>query len=471
MHPRILATAALATAMACSSDPVSGPGAPATLAVVSGGTNATGRVILESADRFDTVVVRITDAQGRAVPDIPVTWTIDDPDGAVVPLDASSDAEGRVRAEWRLSGAPGTWKARALAGALAPAEASFTVTSWSVKHAIVVLGTTCVQSHDDRLWCRDSDAAPFVQQLGGGTIRALDASASSVVSFRRICVIDAAGVIRCAGLGAAPLDFVAVPGQSTSFTTLAMAGMGGTNCALDSAGGAWCWGEGFGGLLGDGVSGPGLRAEVAPIAVPGGTRVVDVAIDNENGCALADDGIPWCWGRASYGVLGTAGGPSNPTPQPVTLPAALISVETTLAGGTACGMAADRRVICWGNGIGDGGSAPSGAPRILAGAADAITFSSMPDGFLAIRTKGELMGWGNFYWGHQEGPGAPGSLPRGEAIRARALYRGLGLEGRTCIDDAAGKGTVCAPTRDLVPTTQSAVPLLWTGFVKPVGAN
>jgi hypothetical protein len=471
MHPRVLAVAALLASVACSSDPISGPGAPATLAVVSGGTDAAGRVILESADRYDTVVVRVTDAQGRAVPDVAVSWTTDEPDAEVTPLEASSDAEGLVRAEWRLSGAPGTWKARATAGTLGAAEASFTVTSWSVKHAVVVLTTTCVQSHDDRLWCRESDTAPFTAQLGGGTIRALDASASSIASFRRICVIDTSGTIRCAGLGSAPLDFVAVPGQSTSFTTLAMAGMGGTNCALDDAGGAWCWGEGFGGLLGDGVSGPGVRAAVAPIAAPGGTRFIDVAIDAENGCALADDGVPWCWGRASYGVLGPPAGPSSSTPQPVTLPVPLISVETTLFGGTACGMAADRRVVCWGNGIGDGGSAPSGAPRILAGAADAISFSSMPDGFLAIRTKGELMGWGNFYWGHQEGPGMPGSLPRGQAIRARALYRGLGLEGRTCMDDAAGKGTACARTRDLVPTFVSGVALLWTGFVKPAGAN
>lgn len=471
MHPRMWATAALLAVVACSTDPVTGPGAPATLAVVSGGTSAAGRVILESADRYDTVVVRVTDAQGRAVPDVAVTWTNDEPDAVVTPLEASSDAEGLVRAEWRLSGAPGTWKARATAGTLTAAEASFTVTSWSVKHAVVVLGTTCVQSHDDRLWCRENDAAPFTAQLGGGTIRALEASASSIASFRRICLIDAAGVIRCSGLDTAPLDFVAVPGQSTAFTSLAMAGMGGTNCALDDAGGAWCWGEGFGGLLGDGVSGPGVRAAVEPIAAPGGTRFIDIAIDNENGCALAEDGVPWCWGRATYGVLGAAGGPSNPVPQPVSLPAPLVSVETTLAGGTACGMAADRRVVCWGNGIGDGGTAPGGAPRILAGAADAITFSSMPDGFLAIRTKGELMGWGNFYWGHQEGPGAPGALPRGEAVRARGLYRGLGLEGRTCIDDAAGKGTVCARTRDLVPTSTPPVPLLWTGFVKPAGAN
>jgi hypothetical protein len=471
MQPRLLAATALVALAACSTDPISGPGAPSRLQVVSGGTDAAGRVILESADRFDTVVVRVTDAGGFVVPNVAVTWTTDDPDAVVTPIAPSSDADGLVRAEWRLSGAPGTWKARATAGTLGAAEASFTVTSWSVKNAVVVLGTTCVQSHDDKLWCRESDTTPFTARLGGGTIRALDASASSIASFRRICVIDASGVIRCTVLDTAPLDFVAVPGQSTPFTTLAMAGSGGTNCALDDGGGAWCWGEGFGGLLGDGVSGPGIRAAVAPIAAPGGTRFIDIAIDNENGCALADDGVPWCWGRASYGVLGPAGGPSSSTPRAVVLPEDLISVETTLGGGTACGMTADRQVVCWGNGIGDGTLAPDGAPRILAGAGDAITFSPMPDGFLAIRTKGELMGWGNFYWGHAEGPGAPGSLPRGTAIRARGLYRGLSLTGRTCIDDAAGKGTVCAPTRDLVPTTQSAVPLLWTGFVKPAGAN
>lgn len=127
--------------------------------------------------------------------------------------------------------------------------------------------------------------------------------------------------------------------------------------------------------------------------------------------------------------------------------------------------------MCWGNIIGDGTVTSDGAPRILTTVADAISVSSMPDGFLAVRTKGELMGWGNFHFGHQEGPGSPSALARGGAIRARALYRGLGLEGRTCIDDAAGRGTVCARTRVLVPTQPPADPLLWTGFVRPAGAT
>ncbi len=102
----------------------------------------------------------------------------------------------------------------------------------------------------------------------------------------------------------------------------------------------------------------------------------------------------------------------------------------------------------------------------LPGANDAVTLVPMPDGYVAMRVKGELMGWGVFYFGHSDGPGQAGALPAASAIRVRAVSRGLGLEGRTCIDEAAGKGTVCAPTRDLGSTT-FASPVLWIGLVPP----
>jgi hypothetical protein len=142
-------------------------------------------------------------------------------------------------------------------------------------------------------------------------------------------------------------------------------------------------------------------------------------------------------------------------------------------GSTVCGLTADRGAVCWGasTGYSRTSTANSEAPHALPGVGDAVALLPMPDGFLALRSKGELMGWGDFYFGHVYGPGQPGPLDRGAGIRARGLYGGIGLEGRTCADDAAGKGTVCGRTRDLAAPAEFGSPLLWTGFVKPAGAN
>jgi hypothetical protein len=461
----------LALLVACSSDPVTGPGAPASLAVVSGGTSASGRVILESADRFDTVVVRVTDAEGRAVPDVAVTWTTDEPDAVVTPLAASSDPEGLVRAEWRLSGAPGTWKARATAGALAAAEASFTVTSWSVAHVVAVGPYTCVQSHDDKLWCRESDTAPFTARLGGGTIRALDATEGPLAIHRRICVVDGTGVVQCAAASGGPLDFGVVPGQDRAFNSLTL-GSYRTDCALATDGSLHCWGSGQSGLLGDGTPSSETRAAMGPVAVPDGVVFIAAALGGSVACALADTGTPWCWGANIDGIAGPPNTGTVSTPRAVTVPAPLTSIVVPDLSYTACGLDGSGRAICWGSGTGLGPGGGNGAvPAPLPGATGLRQLLPLQDGFIAVTTTGKLSGWGSLRFGHSDFPGAVSDLPRGRAIAAREAYRARLYYGRACLDAVDGLGTVCSPSYNFVSNGPGSGELLWTGFVKPAGAN
>jgi hypothetical protein len=452
----LLATLLLA---ACN-EGITAPSSAEELVVIAGGTDPAGRVILESADRFDTVMVRVLDASARPVPNVAVTWSTDDPDALVTPLDDASDADGVVRAEWRLSGAPGTWKLRAVASAGVEAEAAFTITSWSVQHAVFINGRTCVQSHDDRLWCRADDLAPLELQLGGATIRSLDGTWGTRRST--LCIITNAGVVQCADNAAETLVFVDVPGQVTSFASIALGASSETFCALDEAGRAWCWGRYF---LGDGAYHATPREEMLPVVQPDDVTFTALAVNGGNGCALDSTGMPWCWGYSHYGVTGVAGGPSANVPRAVAVPAPLVTIEVPAHSGSACGLTADRRAICWGNGLGFGALGHQEPPRVLAGVGDALGLVPLPDGYIARRVKGELMGWGTFYFGHSNGIGGPGPLPASTLLRARAISRGLGLPGRTCFDDAFGNGTVCAPTRDLASTT--ANPILWIGLQPP----
>jgi len=68
----------------------------------------------------DTVVVRVADSTGRALPDVPVTWTVPAASGKVTPMAARTDSLGEARAEWRLPGVPGLHRLRARVGGDVP---------------------------------------------------------------------------------------------------------------------------------------------------------------------------------------------------------------------------------------------------------------------------------------------------------------------------------------------------------------
>jgi alpha-tubulin suppressor-like RCC1 family protein len=69
------------------------------------------------------------------------------------------------------------------------------------------------------------------------------------------------------------------------------------SCGLTSAGAAWCWGNGFQGQLGNGVSG----IQVTPVAVQGGLVFRDIMAGGLDTCGLTYHGQVYCWGYNSYG--------------------------------------------------------------------------------------------------------------------------------------------------------------------------
>lgn len=84
-----------------------------------------------------------------------------------------------------------------------------------------------------------------------------------------------------------------------SFTALA-AGWNST-CAIDANGGAYCWGAGVYGQLGQGPSWPN---QPAPTMVLGGHTFVTISAGKDYNCGLASTGDAFCWGYGGYGQLG-----------------------------------------------------------------------------------------------------------------------------------------------------------------------
>jgi acetyl esterase/lipase len=118
---RILAILSLG---GCQGDlgPDSGIGPPAALEIRSG-SGQTGTV---GGPLALPVVARVTDAEDRPVPGVPVTFAAPDGDGAFAPSSAATDEDGEARVVWTLGPHAGAVRAAATAGGLPAATLSAT---------------------------------------------------------------------------------------------------------------------------------------------------------------------------------------------------------------------------------------------------------------------------------------------------------------------------------------------------------
>lgn len=82
------------------------------------------------------------------------------------------------------------------------------------------------------------------------------------------------------------------------------------SCALHEDGTISCWGDNFGGKLGN--FGTTDEHSALPVQVDGITRATQVAAGEEHSCALHEDGTISCWGNMEAGRLGNGSSPWLP---------------------------------------------------------------------------------------------------------------------------------------------------------------
>ncbi len=142
-------------------------------------------------------------------------------------------------------------------------------------------------------------------------------------------------------------------------------------CAVSMDGKGYCWGNNNTSQLGDGTK----NASTTPVAVDmsgtlAGKSLRKVIAGGLSTCVLATDGWMYCWGYNFYGQLG------NGTTNSLTTVTAVKSSATSLAGknifmasmsaNTACAMATDATLSCWGSNttsqVGDGTTKNASAP-------------------------------------------------------------------------------------------------------------
>jgi len=173
------------------------------------------------------------------------------------------------------------------------------------------------------------------------------------------CDVDGEG-----GLCALPLR---QPADSLRFSVVAT---GVTHsCAIAGDGVLYCWGSNEQGQLGS-----GFREPLGPTPVTGEQRWIAVSAGKDFTCALTKGGVAQCWGAGDDGQL--AGGAADAT---VPAPVAGSVRFTSITSGTAhtCALSTDHLVYCWGsngNGqLGTGGRKRSFEPaRLMFAAKDTL---------------------------------------------------------------------------------------------------
>ena len=278
----------------------------------------------------------------------------------------------------------------------APVGVSFTDVSAGDSHA-------CALSTTGVLYCWGDNRAG---ELGNGLTAnsATPVPVSGMITFQSVsagarytCGIASAPTMNTAycwgdngngqlGNDAIAADFSLAPLASAGGLTFAAVGASTTGfhtCGVTMANVAYCWGENFGGQVGDGTT----ADRVAPVAVSGGLSFAEVSAGDTHTCGVATSNAAYCWGSNSVGQLGNNSTAAFST-IPVTVlgpgggvPLAFAEVSAGLA--HSCGVtttSAANNAYCWGYNrdgqLGDGTTTSSSTPVAVSGGLTFVAVSA-----------------------------------------------------------------------------------------------
>lgn len=123
-------------------------------------------------------------------------------------------------------------------------------------------------------------------------------------------------------------------------------------CALTSSGRAHCWGEHYGGKLGNGIN--DFNYSPSPSPVLSDIHFAKLSAGAGHTCALTAVGDAWCWGL-HHGLLLGVGGPlpdgATFSAIPVRVAGSLVLAEVSVGSGFTCAISSGERLYCWGQNL------------------------------------------------------------------------------------------------------------------------
>lgn len=168
-------------------------------------------------------------------------------------------------------------------------------------------------------------------------------------------------------------------------------------CVLRPAGTVVCWGRNSFGQVGSNSTAAKLHAST--VVFSGGIlrNIVQIAAGGYHTCALDSLGQVWCWGSNREGALGVGTAPQSNV---AVLIRSIFSASAIAAGGHhSCAVLSDRTVRCWGsNGygqLGDGTTNHSNTPVAVTGATEILALAAGAYHTCALRrVDANVVCWG-----------------------------------------------------------------------------
>lgn len=146
--------------------------------------------------------------------------------------------------------------------------------------------------------------------------------------IRHTCGITTGGKAYCWGANAGSgtvgdgtvIDRNVPTAVSTSLTFSAVAAGGFSNCAIATSGAIYCWGSNSSGQLGTATQDCQGQCSLRPVAVQGNLSFSRISVGALHACGIATTGRLYCWGDNFGGQLGDGTNVRRSTPAPLARP-------------------------------------------------------------------------------------------------------------------------------------------------------